>query len=291
MESLTAYMKKELMFYIKQEHDKGMPISHIKTALLRGGHNQDLIKEAMRSLKRNKYNLAKALTEPIKHDLDKVLYFNIINSLVKYIEYQLSVGRSMTEVKKILEKYGHSENVINAAIERINQTRPPINAYAKFIEIGLSVFLIVLTFIVAGLTEEPLGLILLGFSPIYLTIFVTILVVKNRRSTKRLWFLPVISNAALLGGLFLQFEPLEGMKLGNIIFFNMAYSLLYVAIVISQTQDLNKTMEELHEEVSPKRNSTESSIKTVKESDLKPKSKKTKTTKTQTSLKKSKTKK
>jgi hypothetical protein len=134
MQSLTEYMKKELVFYIKQEYDKGVPLTTIRKALLEGGHHTNLVKEAFSSLKKHKYNLVKALNEPVKSNLDKELYFNIMNSLVKYIEYQLEAGKDIDEIKKILEHYGHSKDLIEKAISSVNNQLPKAKNIARYID-------------------------------------------------------------------------------------------------------------------------------------------------------------
>ncbi|MFW5852577.1 MAG: hypothetical protein ACOCUR_00955, partial [Nanoarchaeota archaeon] len=150
MQSLTEYMKKELVFYIKQEHDKGVPISQIKRALLDGGHHANLVKEAMKSLRKHKYNLVKALNEPINSNLDKELYFNIMNSLMEYAEYQLASGKSVAEVKKILSNYGHSKDVIEKAINSVNKQEEKTKPSLKYAELGIILGVFVLIFFTAG---------------------------------------------------------------------------------------------------------------------------------------------
>lgn len=193
MQSLTEYMKKELVFYIKQEYDKGVPLTTIRKALLEGGHHTNLVKEAFTSLKKHKYNLVKALNDPIKSNLDKDLYFNIMDSLVKYIEYQLQAGKSVDEIKKILEHYGHSKDLIEKAVQNVNKKIPTAENIVKYVDFVLIIGILVSLFLVAGATREPLELVALGLSPIILTLVGANIVAFNKAYTKFLWAIPIFA--------------------------------------------------------------------------------------------------
>jgi hypothetical protein len=215
MQSLTEYMKKELVFYIKQEYDKGVPLTTIRKALLEGGHHTNLVKEAFSSLKKHKYNLVKALNEPVKSNLDKELYFNIMNSLVKYIEYQLEAGKDIDEIKKILEHYGHSKDLIEKAISSVNNQLPKAKNIARYIDGFFILGVLVSLFFLAGATQEPLELIALGLFPTILTLVGANIVAYNKGYEKYLWSIPIGSIILFVAVGFLDISKgLDMFKLG-----------------------------------------------------------------------------
>ena len=242
MESLTEYMKKEIIFYIKQERDKGIPLSKIKKSLLEGGHHTNLVKEAMRSLKKHDYNLVKALNEPIKSQLDKELYFNIMNSLVKYVEYQLSSGKKVSEIKKILSDYGHSKDIIEKAINGIKGNEPKTSVFFKRLDIIFTILIFSIIFLVSGTANEPLELVLFGFIPTILTIVV--LNVPNITKDSKMflsymWLFPLIFSLGFLligiaGITRLQFEFFR------LTILNLALSITYTYIKSARIYESQK---------------------------------------------------
>ncbi len=248
MQSLTEYMKKELVFYIKQEYDKGIPLSQIRKALLEGGHHTNLVKEAVTSLRKHKFNLVKALNEPVKSSLDKELYFNIVNSLVKYVEYQLAAGKTPAEVKKILADYGHSKDVIEKALTRVNKTVPTAKKTVKILDICAIVGTLLLVFIIAGATEEPLEIVAFGFFPSILTIIAANFAVESRIAKRYIWLFPVffILLFIFIGARELVAYRLEYFKLA---FLNLTISLGYTYIKLLRKKDVDAVLDTLEEEL------------------------------------------
>lgn len=249
MESLSEYMKKELVFYIKQEYDKGIPLSKIKTSLLSGGHHKNLVAEALSSLKKNKYNLVKALSDPVKSNLDKELYFNIINSLVKYIEFQLSAGKSSEDVKKILSRYGHSDKIIKAAFSKVGKELPTVDNKVRILDMGVIVGFIIFLFVVAGLATEPLEIVLLGFLPCVLILAVSNILALRKVNKEALWALPFVFILIFIGLSFIPESVFTGMDIFKLSVFNLIFSLGYIEIKILRSKKLEDTFELLTEEV------------------------------------------
>ena len=267
MASLTEYMRKELIFYIKQEYDRGIPLSRIKKSLREGGHHQNLIKEAMSVLKKNNYNLIKSLNEPIKSNLDKELYFNIMNSLIKYAEHQLAAGKSEKEVKKILSDYGHSNEIIEKAIKGVSKEIPSTGKIVRRMDIGMIIGIILLILITAGGTNEPLHIIIGAFIPTLLTVSV-LNFQRFSSSTKNFqWiYAPTFSMAVIVLGEmgFLR----EGYQYFSIAMLNLGISLLYTLIKSARTSEIEDYVENLKSKVS-----------TNSDKEIKDKQKKTKKTK------------
>ena len=249
MQSLTEYMKKELIFYIKQEYDKGIPMTRIRKGLLDGGHHQNLVKEAMSSLKKNNYNLVKALNDPIRSSIDKELYFNIMNSLVKYVEYQLQSGKNQEDVKSILSDYGHSKKVIEQAFNAVNKTTPKLEESMRKTDLFMMLSTFILIFILTGLTQEPLEIVFFGFSPTLL-VFLTANIMQQYKVSKKIyWWLPLIfgfffllvNTADVFPGIDIDYPKLLG--------FNLVISLIYVYVKMVSLSHAQNAIDIIREEV------------------------------------------
>ncbi len=265
MRSLTEYMRKELIFYIKQEYDRGIPLSRIKRSLKEGGHHQNLVKEAMTALKRNDYNLIKALNEPVRSDLDKELYFNIMNSLIKYAEHQLASGRSEKEVKKILSDYGHSEDIIDKAIKGVKEEIPSSVDRMRKIDISFIVGIVILIFFTAAGTLEPLYLVVGGFLPTLLTMSVLNLQAFATKNKNTSWlYAPFFSAIFLILGE-LGFLA-EGYHVFNITMLNLGISLIYTYIKAVRDKDVREYMESIRDSVATESDQEVSRTKEKKES-------------------------
>ncbi len=248
MQSLTEYMKKELVFYIKQERDKGVPLSQIKRSLLSGGHHTNLVKEAMRSLKKHNYNLVRALNEPIKSSLDKELYFNIMNSLIKYVEYQLAAGKTEKEIRKVLSDYGHSKEVIDKAMKGMETEEIKITPYTKYIDFLFTLLFFGMIFVVSGVAKEPIEIVALGFLPTILTIIVLNLSIKNKMLRKYFWVYALsFSFIFLITGMTSLVEL--NMEFFRLAMLNIGLSLVYTYIKSSRIIDLEEYLKNLQESV------------------------------------------
>ncbi|MFP4117888.1 MAG: hypothetical protein ACLFTR_03105 [Candidatus Woesearchaeota archaeon] len=244
MGSLTHYMRKELIFYIKQEYDRGVPLSRIRKSLKEGGHHQNLVKEAMTALKKNDYNLIKALNEPIRSDLDKDLYFNIMNSLIRYAEHQLSSGKSEKEIRKVLNDYGHSEDIIDKALKGANKEIPSLSRTMRRIDIGMLIGILLLILITAGGTNNPLVLIIGAFVPTLLTVIILNVQSFEGGGQSLMWaYAPLFSIIYLILG---EMGILnEGYQHFNIAMLNMAISLGYTYVKALRSREFQGYMEDL----------------------------------------------
>ena len=276
MQSLTEYMKKEIVFYIKQERDKGVPLTTIRKSLLSGGHHTNLVKEAMRSLKKHKFNLVKALNEPIKSNLDKELYFNIMNSLIKYSEHQIASGKSVNEVKKILSEYGHSKEVIEKAVNGVRaEERSPMKPIFKYLDTILLVLTLALIFIVSGVAKEPIELVALGFLPSILTIISLNLSVTSREIRKLFWIYPfVFSFGFMIVGLFGVFGVEQ--EFFRLTILNLIISVLYTYAKATKLIDLEKYNEILQNSVNTDSDVKQNSDKKISHNTKKENDKKSK---------------
>ena len=267
MGSLTQYMRKELIFYIKQEYDRGVPMARIRKSLMEGGHHQNLVKEAMRALKRTNYNLIKALNEPIKSDLDKELYFNIMNSLIKYAEHQLASGKSEKEVKKVLSDYGHSEEIIEKALKGVKDEIPGDSKVLMRLDIGMVLGTVLVILFSAGGANEPLHLVVGAFTPTLLTIAMLNLQSFSKGGKGLAWvYAPFFAFAFLLLG---ETGVLgHGYNLLGLAMLNLIISLAYTYVKSIRNKDVQEYLDNLKASVAT------DSDKEVKPKDKKKKSKK-----------------
>jgi SOS response regulatory protein OraA/RecX len=252
MQSLTHYMKKELIFYIKQEYEKGHSLTKIREALLEGGHHKDLVKEAMSALKKHDFNVVKALDEPIKKHLDKELYYDIMNSLIRYVEFQLKKGYEPKRIKKILSDYGHSKDMIEQAFNATKKEANPNPWLSKSLEYGyLVVFALFLVFL-SGSTGEGIETILFAFSPTIFSIIAVYVGKYSKLDYSFIWLAPVV-----LVGIFAILTTLSpmtnnGMEVLKLSTLNLGLSILFVYIKITETFNADKAIEELEDELQTK---------------------------------------
>ncbi len=229
MAQLSVYLKRELIKYIKQELDKGVKLAKIQETLLTGGHNRTLIDEAIYDLKRHKYDIVKALREPLKLDSEaEELYMDIMESLVKYVRQQMEDGNTITEVKDNLKTFGHAENIINKAIDRVLKDKKSARFNIKMNKILLSsISLFVVLFAISAITTESFALILVGFFPTILMLLVGALFRGQRNLLIALPFLLAIIFF-LLGR---TIPLIANMEVATLTLFNLIFSLI-IAIVI-----------------------------------------------------------
>ncbi|MBS3110015.1 hypothetical protein J4227_05810 [Candidatus Woesearchaeota archaeon] len=243
MEDIAAYMKRELVKYIKQERERGVPPEKIRKALTDAGHHHNLVEEAIDSLHRHKWDVIKAMDEPYKGPVQKELFFDVLNSLVRYIEYSISQGKSIHEIEAILLEYGHSQDAINTAMETVMLRREPISETAESgnglitvrgMVIGISVLaFVVLLFILSATTATSLFRVFLGLTPTILTLVVSISMVERLHVKSFLAVLPfAFVMIFVFVGAFGGFPIFEGMDIKTLAVINLLISLFYVGIII-----------------------------------------------------------
>jgi hypothetical protein len=266
-QSLTEYMKKELIFYIKQEYDKGHSVNQIKNALFNGGHHKDLVSEAIDALRKHNFNVVKALDEPIKKHLDQEIYFNIMNSLIKYVEFHIKRGYTTSKIKSILEKYGHSEEMIEKAIIEATKTKSieskktpqkkEKNQTKSFADIIFIFTLFGLIIFTTASTLDPFEIVLISFLPSLLTILGTEIAIRNNLEVMYIWLVPFIFTGvfAVLSYNGIMGHSIEYIKLIGL---NLVLSFIFVYIKISSLTDKyfdsKKALKTLEKEVEVENN-------------------------------------
>jgi len=234
MNDIENYMKKELVDYITQEMNKGYSLSAIKDALLRAGHNKDIIDVVLDSLKKHKFNILKAMQEPMPDHLTKDLYYDVLNALVKYIEYHIEQGQSIEKIKKALTNYGHTEETIIDAIERVMQKKQERPAAHSSIIITLSwISLVLLIIILSILNSSSLATIVVGLVPAIITLILLSYLVNRTKRTAYLWVFPIaLPIAFYLLTSNSQSAMFNVMNVGVLTFVNLAVSLFYSFLIL-----------------------------------------------------------
>lgn len=237
MTDIESFLKKELIKYIKEELNKGNSIKSIKKTLLKAGHHRDLIKEAIFSLEKHNFDVIKALEEPISGRLKKDMYFDVMNSLIKYTEYQLEQGFQIHEIEEELLKYGHSEETIIEAIDTAMSKRKETMLNTPIIVL-IVVTLILALFVLSSTTQVALSKIILGLFPTLLTLIVSVALIKRIKVKHVLWVVPFLSLVVFL---FIatsdRFYVFRNMDLKNLSLVNLVISLFYVFLIITSTEE------------------------------------------------------
>jgi len=240
-DSFANFMKKEVIRYIKEEIDRGHSIGKIKGALLKGGHKHDLIEEAILALEKENFDLERALREPVKSGtLAEELYAEVLSSLIEYIQFQQKQGYSLEEIKGILLRYGHSENIISDAISAIKKDGRR-EASLNNIKFGLlSILLLVFIFLVGYFSGNGLDKTFIGFFPTVASL-ILIGVMINRvtlRQSTFLWLSPFVFVAAFfILGQSQRYEILSGMDFVKLTILNAAASVVIAVILINPARD------------------------------------------------------
>ncbi len=243
-DSLADFMKKELIRYVKKEVDKGHPLWAIKRSLIDGGHHKTLIDESIDALKKNDFDVEKALEEPAATSLTEDLRYDVHEALKKYIKHQHENGYTLSEIKEILTHYGHVKEDINKAIEAVADHEEPRRHHPKHDEAlgitklvvygGVITTLIILLFFVSVSAGEDIYLIIVGFFPTIITVLFASYMMSRLEEEKRsvVWAVPLILAALLyIAGMNRGSSLFSAMDTERLAIINLIISLIYVAYI------------------------------------------------------------
>ena len=190
MESLSEFMKKELIYYINQEVKKGKPLPHIRHSLLNLGHSSTLVDHVISVLQKNDFEVTEALKAKLPKDIeDHELYYDVLNSLIKYIEYRLENKDKLSTIKRSLIEYGHSTEDIEQAINHI-KSKNSIKINHVLLPAIFLTFLGIVMF-ASSSTGEPISLVMMAFYPVLVTIGVNVALFFRLRQLLYLWATPL----------------------------------------------------------------------------------------------------
>ncbi|NQV09480.1 hypothetical protein HQ529_06540 [Candidatus Woesearchaeota archaeon] len=232
MKDVNNFLRNELIRYIKEELTKGNSISDIRKTLLKAGHHQDLVKQAINNLEKHNFDILKALNEPIDENLKKELYFDVINSLVKYVEYQLEHGFQLQEIEKGLLDYGHSQSTILEAVNIVVHKEGKTKINMKVF--GVTAIILILAVIVLSNSNEVSATkVILGLFPTLLTLIVSVWLISRVKVKHVLWAVPFLSLVVFFFIATIDsFYVFRNMDLRNLAIINLIISLFYVSIII-----------------------------------------------------------
>ena len=276
-DTYAHYLKKEVIRYIKEEMDKGHPLYGIRRSLLEGGHHQDLVQEAIETLKRKNFDVNAAMREKVKSKaLAQELYGKIISSLVRYIQYQMEHGYDVEEVRSVLISHGHHKEIIEEAMKAITIPDKETVDYHNFVFVGSIIVFLLGSFYLSFLIDESIGLVMIGLFPAFATlIIIGVMINKVNEGIKNLlWFLPFV-----FGGIFFilgnsgSFPIISGMEFENLSVFNIVLGMVLATIFIAPVS--KPTQPEPMGDIVRKENLEDQvSVKEVKEQKLAKKPKK-----------------
>lgn len=236
MYNLSDHLKKELIKYIHREMNRGYSLDSIKLVLIKAGHRQNIIDEAISALKKNDFNILKALSEPAQSKLQAEAYHTMLNAVIKYIEYHIERGHRIEEVKKILLDYGHSEDAINRAIKKMREKSSFSYTLKMFIAPFAVLSFVAIFFATAVNTLAPTQNIFFGFLPTIATLASAVILADKLKQKSFLFILPFVFGIAFSflakSGNMAVFRDLDVRALTVV---NLAISLVYVFIIVTAT--------------------------------------------------------
>jgi len=241
MDDVSEFIKKELIYYINQELSKGKPIESIRSALINSGHNNDMIDYVIKLLKKHNFDIVKALEEELPDYIkDKEIFYDVLNSLVKYIEFHLSQGMKLSKIKETLTEYGHSMDDIQEAI-RIVQEKRKLKLKSLVIPAIILCHLVFILFISSGV-KEPVSNVFIAFSAVSATIILNLFINTITNNKAMLWISPFVTTILFYYiSTTAQVETLRLMQLTNITFVNFIMSLAYTYVYYTTVQNQVKT--------------------------------------------------
>ncbi|MBI5389375.1 hypothetical protein HZB01_03280 [Candidatus Woesearchaeota archaeon] len=244
MTELSKFMKKELATYIEQEMDKGHTLTSVRSALLRAGHHKDLIDAIITLLKKHNMDFSKVLEEPIHYPpLQKTIYYDLVNSIVKYTEDQLSRGYSLEEIKERLYAYGHRHDTVEAAIKTVQGDDPLAKIpkdetqFFKKMAPALTFFillagLLVFLLYIAIATGTEVQIILLAFSPAILSLVFSRAALAYLTPRFMVWLIPILFTGGFYYLTTTQKSALvENLQIPELTGLNFGISLVLVGIL------------------------------------------------------------
>lgn len=224
--SLSKNIEQEIVFYIQNCLDKGIPIYKIKNALLNAGHKQDVIKVAMSKTEIKNADLA-----------------GLVLSIRKEIEVLRKKGLSEKQIIMEMSSIGHTSELIYLALEdvRVGDRKD----YKKFklelskymLPFGIG-FLVLLILLFATFTQAPLLKIFVGFSPSIISIMIIYITIKKLHDLF-LWIIPVLVAVLFYVVATSSGSPVfETMNIMGLLIINIVISEIYT-IAMFKSYDLS----------------------------------------------------
>ncbi len=170
---IIEHLKQYVVFQMKQ----GYELKSVKDALLSYGYSNDLIHSVTHIVKKIGITTKKVPPKYREGDLDKDLYIYVQSMLVDYIVKEAKLGYSLSAIRTALINFGHHSEMVDKAIKLIKKGNVHdlrgsfLSDLPRQIVFALC-FLAVFVFIVfvSMSTNESIGIVLVSFSPILITL-------------------------------------------------------------------------------------------------------------------------
>ena len=245
MQDISRYLKKDIVYYIKSEIEKGNSIDNIRKALLDAGHHHNLVDEAIRALKIHNWDAIKAMNEPLHSSLQKELYFDVLNSIIRYIEYNISIGKTIPQIEAALLRSGHGQETIMEAIEEVLSRHNPSSeptvgseTLKNLVKIISVIAFVVLLALLSSSTKSSIGTVFIGLLPTVFTLIISVAFIDRIKVKSFLTILPfTFVMLFVFAGAFGGFSMFNGMDIKSLAIINLVISLFYVGIIIGSSSD------------------------------------------------------
>jgi len=217
------YLLNEIKKYIHQEL-KTKNFEEIKKELLNAGHEKTAIEKAIEEVKKNNFKISK--NKDINNNAEKKL----IEAIQHFIKEQRKLNRPIEKIKKVLLDYGHSDELVNKALEEIKEEIPKTyhlpssdKILKEHIMLTSLVSLILLITITGSILNENIFLVFIAFTPALTT---TILTYYNIEKLKEKAYLISFVTTILFFIISLISPILKQMEYENLTILNFIISIL-----------------------------------------------------------------
>lgn len=224
------FLLKEIKEYIIQELESNKTLEQIQDELLNAGHEKNAIQKAISEIQKHHFKDFKKSN--IKDETEKKL----IEAIQHFIKEQQKLNRPLTQIKKVLLDYGHSEKLIQKAIDSFDHYQSTQKKYTlpttqklikEHVMLTSLVSLILLITITGSMINENIFLIFLGFIPSFITILTVYYYIEKLE--EKAYIIPVGVN--LIFVLISMISPiLKTMEYQNLTIINFIISIIVTAL-------------------------------------------------------------
>lgn len=189
------FLLKEIKEYIMQELKSNKTLEQIENELLNAGHEKNAIQKAIQEI--DKHNFKNFKKSNIKDETEKKL----IEAIQHFIKEQKKLNRPLKQIKKVLLDYGHSEKLIQKALDSFEHDPESQKTYIlpttqklikEHVMLTSIVSLILLITITGSIINENIFLIFLGFIPSFVTILIVYYYVEKLK--EKSYIIPFATN-------------------------------------------------------------------------------------------------
>jgi hypothetical protein len=199
----AEYMKNHLLGYITMQLKQGYELRDIRDALVRYGYDKTVIENITKHINPRDYPVKKHAGEK---ELDEELFIYLQDLLVDYIKKEMSQGYTLEVIEKALINFGHHPDMVRKAVKGVEEGHiEDLDAASTWkLPLGFWFFCSVIAviasmFVMAYLTGEELGIVMLAFTPALAAVCVAYAIVLSTDNKQVQQLTPVIAIAVAVG--------------------------------------------------------------------------------------------